>query len=279
MPERPDLEYVVPKLVQGCVSATIDAVEVSTPVVLRTMVPGDPVELLRGRTIVSIQRRAHFVDFELDGLRMVVSPMLAGRFLLCEPKRRKAKANALRLTLSTGEQLRYSDDVQMGKVYLCEDPAPIPGYATVGVDVLGPGFTVQCLQGLVKGRRDQVKLLLKDKSVLDSMGNAYADEVLWEAMVHPKVRCNQLTSQQIIELHRAIVRVLTEARDLIAEREPALDEKVRDFLKVRNRKGKACPRCSDTIRAAGVRGFDAFFCPTCQKLGGRGFIDWSKVRK
>ena len=274
MPERPDLEYVVPKLVQRCVSATIAAVEVCTPVVLRTMVPGDPVDLLR-----SIERRAHFVDFDLGGLRMVVSPMLAGRFLVCEPKRRNAKADALRLTLSTGEQLRYSDDVQMGKVYLCEDPSPIPGYAEVGIDVLGPDFTLAFFSALVKGRRDQIKLLLKDKSALDSMGNAYADEVLWEARVHPKVRCNQLTPQQIQELHRAIVQVLTEAREVIAARAPPLDEKVRDFLKVRNRKGKPCPRCSDTIRAAGVRGFDAFFCPTCQAVAGRGFIDWSKVRR
>ena len=41
---------------------------------------------------------------------------------------------------------------------------------------------------------------------------------------------------------------------VIAERQPALDEKVRDFLRVRNRKGQPCPRCGTTIRAAGVRG-------------------------
>jgi formamidopyrimidine-DNA glycosylase len=279
MPERPDLEYVVPRLAEACIGQTVTAAVVRNPVVMRMMVAGGVGEVLPGKTISAVHRRAHFVDFELDGLRLVVSPMLAGRFLLCDSSKRKAKADALILTLSDGSELRYRDDVQMGKVYVCEVPDSIPGYANIGVDVLSRAFTLTVFKKLVKKRRDQIKLMLKDKSALDSMGNAYADEVLWEAKVHPKVRCNQLTDEQIKALHKAIVKVLRTATKTIAKREPALDEKLRDFLKVRNRKGKPCPRCGDTIRAAGVRGFDAFFCPTCQKQGGRGFIDWSRVKK
>ena len=83
-----------------------------------------------------------------------------------------------------------------------------------------------------------------------------------------------------MRLHTAMVAVLSEARRLVAERKPLLDEKVRDFLRVRNRKGEPCVVCETPIRAAGVRGHDAFFCPTCQpEKRARGFVDWSKLRE
>jgi formamidopyrimidine-DNA glycosylase len=73
------------------------------------------------------------------------------------------------------------------------------------------------------------------------------------------------------------VKVVRVARDEIARREPPLDEKLRDFLKVRNRAGEPCPRCGETIRAAGVHGHDAFFCPICQPdVKGKGLVDWRK---
>ncbi|MEZ4405108.1 MAG: zinc finger domain-containing protein [Polyangiales bacterium] len=77
----------------------------------------------------------------------------------------------------------------------------------------------------------------------------------------------------------AIVAVLTDARDEIARREPPLDEKVRDFLKVRGRAGQPCARCGATIRSAGVHGHDAEFCPECQPdEGATAIVDWRKLR-
>ncbi|MGK3958999.1 zinc finger domain-containing protein [Sorangium sp. So ce118] len=52
--------------------------------------------------------------------------------------------------------------------------------------------------------------------------------------------------------------------DTIAQRAPPLDEKLRDFLKVRGRPGQPCPRCGDKLRRASVHGYDAIFCPSCQ---------------
>ena len=80
MPERPDLEYVLPRLQAALVGREIRTVEVFKPVIFRVMVPGTPQELLGGRKILGIRRLAHFLDFSLDGLRMAVNPMLAGRF-------------------------------------------------------------------------------------------------------------------------------------------------------------------------------------------------------
>ena len=184
--------------------------------------------------------------------------------------------------LADGRALRYRDDVQMGKVYVIakDDLASVPGAAKIGVDVLDPkAFTLDAFTALAKARRDQAKVFLMDKAALDAMGNAYADEVLFEAGVHPKAMVRSLSKDEIARLHAAIVKVLGEARATIADRRPALDEKLRDFLKVRGRPGEPCVRCGTKLRRAGVHGHDAIFCPSCQPDGrGSAIVDFRKIK-
>src|SRR5512147_2020294 len=91
MPERPDLEYVVPILGRELAALTIVSVAVRKPVVLRLTVAGTPADLLSGRRIESVTRRAHFVLFALAGeppLEIAVNPMLAGRFVIAPARSR-----------------------------------------------------------------------------------------------------------------------------------------------------------------------------------------------
>jgi formamidopyrimidine-DNA glycosylase len=272
MPERPDLEYVVPILDAALRGQAITAIRVDKPVVLRVALR-DPVTVIVGRVIAAVRRRAHFVLLELPGerpLELVFAPMLAGRFTLAAPADRRPADLALVLGLGDGRELRYRDDVQMGKAYVIEAGRwdQVPGLAAVGVDVLDrKAFTRAAFRALAKKRKDQVKVFLLDKSALDALGNAYADEVLWEARLHPKTFVRSLSEEEIDRLREAIVEVLSHARAEVARRKPPLDEKVRDFLVVRNRHGAACPRCGAKIRTAGVHGHDAYFCPECQPDG------------
>jgi formamidopyrimidine-DNA glycosylase len=283
MPERPDLEYVVPILDAELRGRVIADVRLKKPIVLRNALRGEPADVLKGRRFKSVKRRAHFVLFELDhDIEIAVAPMLAGLFQVAADAGLKSPADlALGLALDDGRELRYRDDVQMGKVYLIPRGAweHAPGLAKIGLDVLDPKvFTRERFREMARKRRDQAKVFLMDKTALDELGNAYADEVLFEAKIHPKTMMKALSDAEVDELHDAIVKVLTEARDTIARRKPPIDEKLRDFLKVRNRHGEPCPRCGAKIRRAGVHGHDAFFCPECQpETRKSGIVDWREL--
>ncbi len=224
---------------------------------------------------MGVSRLAHCVVISLGERDLILSPMLAGRFQLGG----KDTADlGLALDLDDGRTLRYRDDVAMGKVYLLPVGGRPPGLENVGVDVLGETFTEAAFRSLCAVRRDQVKVFLMDKSALDAMGNAYADEVLWEARVHPKRMVRSLSDEDVVALWRAIRTVLSASRDTIATRAPPLNEKLRDFLHVRGKKGSPCDRCTTTLRTTGVHGHDAYFCPTCQPdVGGKGIVDWRKI--
>ncbi len=284
MPELPDLLHIVATLEQRLVGRTVAAERVKEPVLLRFAVRGN-LTLLLGRRLEEVFRKSHLVVFRFEGLDLAVNPMLAGRFCLATPgaKDEAALGFALGFVAAPGAEvdleLRYVDDKTMGKAYLIAtgDWRAIPGIQTGGVDILSPEFTRERFVSLLKHRKDQVRVFLLDKKVLDSLGNAYADEVLFEAGVHPKTWCRSLSHDDAVRLHDAIVEVMSAAVDEVARRGEPIDVKVRDFLKVRLK--ETCPRCGSKIRRAGVRGMDAYFCPRCQPETRAGLVDWRKTGK
>jgi formamidopyrimidine-DNA glycosylase len=275
MPELPDLLYVVSRLRERLLGCHVTKERVREPVVLRFAVRGN-LSLLLGRPLDDVLRKSHFVVFRFEGLDLAVNPMLAGRFRLAPQG--EADEGSLGFALGFGDvELRYLDDKKMGKAYLIatEDWQAVPGMQTGGIDILSPEFTRERFVSVLKHRRDQVRVFLLDKKALDSLGNAYADEVLFEAGIHPKTFCRSLSHEDGMRLHDAIVQVMRQAVAEVARRGEPIEVKVRDFLKVRRK--EICPRCGARLRTAGVRGMDSWFCPHCQPATRPGFVDWTRT--
>jgi formamidopyrimidine-DNA glycosylase len=291
--ERPDLEYALPILAVELAGARVARVEVDRPVVVRVATGRaderfEPPQI--GGVFGAVERRAHVALFALDApddgggarpLEIGVQPMLAGRFRLDAPGAKRPRDAAVTWVLEDGRALVYRDDVQMGKVFLLDRGRRdrMPGLDRVGLDALDPAvFTREAFRALARKRRDQAKVFVMDKGAIDALGNAYGDEVLFEAGIHPKAWVAKLPDDQVDALHDAIVRVLGRARDVLRERRPPLDEKLRDFLSVRGRAGEPCVRCGAKLRRAGVHGHDAIFCPVCQPdERGSAIVDWRKL--
>jgi len=278
MPELPDLLHIQAKLEERLRGRKVIAERLTSAVILRCLVRGN-LSLLLGRPLEEIRRRSHFLVFRFEGLDLAVNPMLAGRFRLASPEDKDEGSLAFALGFEGAGELRYLDDKSMGKVYLAAtgDWKAIPGLDAGGIDILSPQFTRERFVSLLKHRRDQVRAFLLDKKALDSLGNAYADEVLFAAGIHPKTWCRSLTHDDAVRLHGAIVEVMKHAVEEVARRDEPIEVKVRDFLKVRMK--DQCPRCGSKLRRAGVRGMDAYFCPHCQPATRSGLVDWTKTGK
>jgi formamidopyrimidine-DNA glycosylase len=276
VPELPDLLYVMGVLRPALVGRAVAATRLTAPVVLRSLVQGD-LSLLVGRPLDELLRRGHFLVFRFGDLDLAVNPMLAGRFKLAEPAARLEAAAAFILTFQPGPDLRYLDDKKMGKAYLLPAGAwkGVPGMEGGGLDVLSPDFTLERFRERLRGRRDQVRAFVMDKRALDSLGNAYADEVLFEAGIHPKTWCRALGPEDAARLHAAIATVMRAAAGEVERRHEPIEVKVRDFLQIRRK--TICPRCGAKVRKAGVRGMDSYFCPRCQPETRPGLVDWRKT--
>jgi formamidopyrimidine-DNA glycosylase len=236
---------------------------------------------LCGNSIREIQRRGHFLRFRLQGdLLLVVNAMLAGRYILASGgPARAGKDLILGLAFADGQELRYEDELRMGKIYLATttQEGQIPGYRDLGVDVMSDSFDLALFRKLIAGRRDQVRQFLLDKTALASIGNAYADEILFGARIHPKTFCHRLPAQAIDALFQSIRRTLEHAIAEIRKRGEPVDTKVRDFLSVRGKARQPCPLCGTSIRMVRVGRADACFCPNCQPTDRSLAVDFRKL--
>jgi formamidopyrimidine-DNA glycosylase len=272
MPELPDLEHIVERLAPLVAGRRIEEVTVREPIVIRMLLPGVGgfAEALPGRRIEGLVRHGPFLDFSLDaGVRMVVHCMLTGRLQIAGPDV-KLPHTCFGLRLDDGQWLRYGDEKRMGKVYLTASDATgsIPLFDAQGVDVISAGFTWEVFRGLARGRSLQARAFLMDQEALSAIGNAYADEILFAARIHPRTPCSALGEEELRRLYDGIVRVLRWGIDEVRKAGQPIEVKVRSHLRIRNRKGEPCPVCGATIRRVGVRGCDSFFCPQCQPLAG-----------
>jgi formamidopyrimidine-DNA glycosylase len=271
MPEVPDLEAIRAFLNRRIVGQTIERVEIPIPVVIR--VPRDEfVRLVTGDSFGEVFRYGKFLLFSLaSGRVLIANPMLTGRFAYVDPKARKFARTCLVLGLEDGNELRYADQRVMGRIYLVkpEELKTVPQFAEMGPDVLAPELTEEAFKERLKRHNGQIKGILVNHKFVAGIGNAYSDEILWEAGIHPYRKRTELNDDETSALYRATRSVFDWANPIVAEKmTESLDyTEWRDHLRVHRRGGQPCPRCGTTISEVTAGQRITSFCRTCQPGG------------
>lgn len=266
MPELPDLEVIREFLASRIVGVPIVSAQVRRPIVVRNLLSGDAADHLVGRRFTDAGRRGKFLLLPLDdGATLVIHPMLAGRIRYGEPLPRHRARDALVLRLADGHELRYHDAKDMGKVYLTDDLAQVPTFASQGPEATDSNLTLEAFRQRLRQHRGEIKGVLTNQTFVAGIGNAYADEICWRAGLYPFRRRPSLTDDEVARLHSALRAVLTEAIETLRARMgDATDAEVRDFLAVHSKAGQPCPRCGSPISEVKRARRATNFCRTCQ---------------
>ena len=267
MPEAPELEVVKGFLTDRAVGANVESARVIKPSVLRSMA-GDFEDDIPGRALEDVRRTGKFLTLVLSGDRLlVVNPMLTGGFQWSEPSDRVFKRTCFALTLSNGRELRYIDDRQMGRVYYVtpDQLGEIPQYGDMGPDVLDEPLSLGEFKERLRPFRGEIKGIITRGRVISGIGNAYVDEILWDAEIYPFRKKRDLSDDDLQRILDSSARVIREAVGQVRE---AMGEDIhrkrRDFLKVHNRGGEPCPRCGTTISQITANQRITSYCRTCQ---------------
>src|SRR5256884_2300576 len=209
MPEWPDLHVVRGRLEKALVGREIALVRVGDPTVLRATKPIETA--LAHRRFTGVRHRGKFLIFVLDKGMIVVNPMLAGVFELAHADAKLTRTTALSLVLDDGKDLRYRDDKRMGKVHVLEDgegTSSVHGFGDLGPEAGEFTWSEREFAERARATRREVRNLLQDQTFLAGIGNAYADEILWEARLHPKRRGGTLSDQEMSRPYPALKDVI-----------------------------------------------------------------------
>lgn len=270
MPEIPELEAVRAYTNVHIAGKAILSAGTRIPVVFRTPA-AELRETLPGDAFAETSRRGKFLLINLaSGRVLAVNPMLTGRFQFVPPGTRLAAKTCLVLGVEGDRDLRYVDERLMGKVYLLPAGAldAIPGWTKNGPDLMDPALTEEEWLRRLRKYRGQVKAILTNAEFVQGIGNAYSDEILWEAKVNPYIPRTKLSEDDLRGLYRASHAVMAWATPLVRDamvKDGVLDyEERRDFMRVHRLGGKPCPRCGATISEITANQRITSFCRTCQ---------------
>jgi formamidopyrimidine-DNA glycosylase len=292
VPELPDLDVVADALHAALAGRPVLEVRAQMPLSVR----GTPSELaaLAGQRVTRIARVGKFLDLELDRDRVVVNPMLTGRFQLAGRGEKAPAGVAVEWRLGAREDgppsdaaawlagapwvpadgaevaLRYRDPTQMGKVYLLpagvERPVPGRGPGELGPDALDPSLTLAAWRERIRRHPGELKNLLRNQAFVAGIGNAYSDEILFEARLQPFRKRSTLAAEEVDALHEAMGRTLRASIEVLRARVPPRFEKqVRDHLAVHGKGDGPCPRCGGRLTQVSAGGFPTGWCRACQR--------------
>jgi formamidopyrimidine-DNA glycosylase len=276
MPELPELTVVTEVLTRRILGQTITSAESIPPggaIVVRDLTGLGFDVVLRGAEVEGVVRRGKFLVFNLAGtggpLWLVINPKLTGRLQLCEPHAKKAGPVHAVLHLSGGQELRYVDQKKMGQVFVTRQPpeqSAIADYAGMGPEALE--FGRDEFKARLKPFRGEIKGVLTRSEFVAGIGNAYADEILWHARLHPFRKRTSLKPDEIDRLYDGMRTCLLEATETVrAEMGEDIHLKPREFLAVHMKTGEPCPRCGTAISLIGANQRITNFCRQCQPGG------------
>jgi formamidopyrimidine-DNA glycosylase len=238
---------------------------------LRWPVPEQLPQLLAGRRIESVERRAKYLLFRTGAGSLLVHLGMSGSLRVVDSNQAPGRHDHIDIVLQTGACLRYHDPRRFGCFLWLGPGAQHPLLRHLGPEPLSAEFDGDRLYRLSRGRKAPVKSFIMDAKVVVGVGNIYANEALFLSGIRPDRAAGRISPVRYALLSDTIKQVLTSA---IAQGGTTL----RDFvggngkpgyfaqqLYVYGRGGEKCKRCGGQLRELRQAQRTTVFCMTCQR--------------
>ncbi|MGO9263644.1 MAG: Fpg/Nei family DNA glycosylase [Candidatus Binataceae bacterium] len=275
MPELPDVTVYVEALRTRISGHRLIGVTLKSPFLLRTADP--PLSAVHGKIIEDVRRLGKQIVFGLAGdLWLAMHLKIAGR-LHWDTARPKAGGRNLLASFEFDNGwlwLTEAGTQRRASLHLVRGEAGLQALDAGGIEPLET--TLTAFTAALRGINHTLKRSLTDPHLFSGIGNAYSDEILYQAQLSPIAMTQKLTEDEIARLYAATQATLLEWTDrLRAEAAGTFPEKVTAFrpgMAVHGRYGQPCPRCGAKVQRIRYASNETNYCARCQ-TGGRLLAD------
>ncbi|XP_022949541.1 formamidopyrimidine-DNA glycosylase isoform X1 [Cucurbita moschata] len=232
MPELPEVEAARRAIEEHCVGKVIKkAVIADDSKVIDGISPSDFEASLLGKTILSAHRKGKHMWVRLDSppfptfhFGMAGAIYIKGvavtnykRSVVNEDDEWPSKYSKFFVELDDGVDLSFTDKRRFAKVCLLKDPASVPPISKLGPDALLEPMALDDFVESLGKKKLAIKTLLLDQSYISGIGNWVADEVLYQARIHPNQSAATLSKESCAALHKSIQEVIEKALEVGAD--------------------------------------------------------------
>jgi len=280
VPELPDITIYLDALQNRIQGQTLERVLIKAPFLLRTAVP--PLSAAEGKRVVQLRRLGKRICIGLENdVSLVLHLMIAGRLHWQEPHVSSAKSSMVAtFRFSNGNLiLTEAGSRKRTSLHVVANEAELQLLNPGGLEVFESN--VDQFAAVIQSTNHTLKRALTDPRLLSGIGNAYSDEILFEAKLSPFLQTQKMTAEEIKQLFAATRTTLTNWIDrLRAETGEGFPEKVTAFrpaMAVHGRYKQPCIRCGAKIQRIRYASNEMNYCPNCQ-TGGKLLADRSLSR-
>ena len=227
MPELPDLQVFSRNLIKALKGKKIDKIVCRSK---RLNVPvKDLQDALEGAKLTKVVRAGKELHFSFDNKHVLgLHLMLHGQLTLS--KEEESKSLIIALKFEDDRILSLTDFDGLAAPTLDPKANNIPDALEVTAGYLGEKLSKT---------RTPVKNVLMDQKVVRGIGNAYADEILWDARLSPFSASNKIPAEKVKQLTASIKKVLEDAEKQILKARPEIiSGEYHDFMEVLNARKK-----------------------------------------
>lgn len=263
MPELPDVEIYRRYLDEHALGKTVQQVRVQDARILDGLSPDAFRQRLEGRRLTASRRHGKHLLVELDrGGWLTLHFGMTGDLVVFENEADDPPYDRVRFDFAGGRHLAYVNRRMLGRVGCADDADAFIDEHELGPDALG--LDLQAFKTALGGRRRDVKSALMDQSTIAGIGNIYADEILYQARLHPKTGLGDLGEEGLKRLHHEMCRILAVSIERGAGSERFTERLPEGWLLPHREKGARCRRCGGSIETMKAGGRTTYFCPRCQ---------------
>lgn len=261
MPELPDVAVFKSYLDATALHQTIEDVSIDEDDPLSNTSRGSFQALVSGRTFESTCRHGKFLFAKLsDGPEWLAFHFgMTGRFRYFQDEDLEPDHARIVFHFEDGAHLAFDCPRKFGYVEPVDAPRDLVADRILGPDALD--LDPQRFSDLVGEWRGSIKSALMNQSKMAGVGNTYADEILFQAGLHPKTRAKHLDRETLKGLYETLERVFQTAIDCRGD----VEQMPEDFLLPHREPGTECPRCGGTIQRGKVSGRSTYYCSQHQE--------------
>ncbi len=140
----------------------------------------------------------------------------------------------------------------------------------IGPSPLDKEFTYEYFKNILNNYKNRgIKGVLNIQSEIAGLGNAYINDILFQAKIHPKAKVSTLNHAKIKELYDIIIKTMKSAVQAGGSvKEYDLYEKTGDYVRITDqpKKNMKCTHCGANMVKMNVLGSSSYLCPQCQKI-------------
>lgn len=296
MPEFPDITIYIEALEKRIFHTCLQRVQLNSPFLLRTAAP--PLSDLEGKEVRELRRLGKRICLGLENdLWMVLHLMIAGRLHWKSPPANlgavapsSAKTqfpafpkNTLAIFYFENGQLSLTEagTQRRASLHIVQGEEGLRALDPGGVELFrqkpdrkgrrSDFIDLATFTRILQSENHTLKRALTDPRLFSGIGNAYSDEILWNARLSPVKLTQKLNEEEISRLHAATRDTLMEwverLRDETGDKFPEKVTAFRKEMATHGRYREPCPRCGAKIQRIRYAANETNYCPNCQTGG------------